>query len=134
MLRLQVAGMLVRDGKVLLCLRSATRRSFPGVWDLPGGHVEPGERQGAALRRELAEELGIEVPEPREPPLTRIVDETLEFSLGLWLLRAWEGIPANRCPEEHAAIGWFTPDEAEALALALPGYRGLLRQAVAQCH
>ncbi len=40
--------------------RSPERRWFPDVWDLPGGHVEPGEDERTALRRELREEVGVE--------------------------------------------------------------------------
>jgi nucleoside triphosphatase len=49
------------DGGVLLCRMSPDRGVFPGQWALPGGGVEPGERIEAALRREVREELGIEL-------------------------------------------------------------------------
>lgn len=55
-----VGGILVKDGKVLLGLRHPDRESFPDVWDVPGGHIEPGESPHRALRRELWEELGID--------------------------------------------------------------------------
>jgi 8-oxo-dGTP diphosphatase len=51
-----VAGLLVVGNTVLLCHRSANRRWYPNVWDLPGGHVEHGESPAAALVRELKEE------------------------------------------------------------------------------
>src|SRR6202044_4104637 len=56
-----VAAVLVRDGRVLLCLRSPQRRWSPCMWDLPGGHVEHGESDPVALARELCEELGVTV-------------------------------------------------------------------------
>ena len=59
-----VCGLLVRDGKALLVHRSPERAVYPGVWDLPGGHVEPGESKPAALVRELAEELDVGIEEP----------------------------------------------------------------------
>jgi nucleoside triphosphatase len=49
------------DRRVLLCRMSPDRGVFPGLWALPGGGVEPGERIEAALRREVREELGIEL-------------------------------------------------------------------------
>jgi nucleoside triphosphatase len=54
---------IIRDeqGSVLLCRMAADRGVFPGQWALPGGGVEAGERIDEALRREVREELGIEV-------------------------------------------------------------------------
>jgi len=50
-----------RQGRVLLCKMPPDRGVFPSQWGLPGGGLEPGERMEAALRRELREELGIEI-------------------------------------------------------------------------
>lgn len=55
-----VAALLVRDGLLFAARRSPERREG-GLWELPGGKVEPGESDQAALTRELREELGIEV-------------------------------------------------------------------------
>jgi len=60
-----VAGLLVRNGRVLICQRSATSK-FPFKWEFPGGKVETGENYLEALRRELREELAIEVEESKE--------------------------------------------------------------------
>jgi 8-oxo-dGTP diphosphatase len=54
-----VAALIVQSQKILLGLRSATRTFYPDVWDMFGGHVEPGERHEETLVRELQEELGI---------------------------------------------------------------------------
>jgi 8-oxo-dGTP diphosphatase len=54
-----VNAALVREGRVLLVHRSPSRHVYPDVWDLPGGHVETGETELAALAREMHEELGI---------------------------------------------------------------------------
>ena len=54
-----VAGVLERDGKVLIAQRKRTRQQ-PLKWEFPGGKVEPGEDPRAALARKLREELGIE--------------------------------------------------------------------------
>ena len=63
-----VAAILLRGDQVLLCHRSPTRRWYPNVWDFPGGHVEEGESAVAALRREILEEIGIDVgAAPGEP-------------------------------------------------------------------
>ena len=55
-----VAGLICENGRVLACQRSADA-AFPLKWEFPGGKVEPGESHEAALRRELREELQIEV-------------------------------------------------------------------------
>lgn len=48
-------------GRLLLCKMPNTRGVFPGQWGLPGGGIEPGETMVAALRREMREELGVEI-------------------------------------------------------------------------
>jgi 8-oxo-dGTP diphosphatase len=53
-----VAAILERDGRILICRRTAAQ-SHPLKWEFPGGKVEPGETPAAALTRELEEELGI---------------------------------------------------------------------------
>ena len=54
-----VVAVLVEDRHVLLTHRSPTRVAFPGVWDLPSGHIEAGESTKQAVTRELHEELAI---------------------------------------------------------------------------
>jgi 8-oxo-dGTP diphosphatase len=56
-----VTGALVENGAVLLVHRSPTRRAYPDLWDLPGGHVEAGESELQALAREMREELGVHI-------------------------------------------------------------------------
>jgi mutator protein MutT len=56
-----VCGLIHRDGKIFVARRAKTKAAFPDKFELPGGHVEPGENLKAALMRELSEELGIKV-------------------------------------------------------------------------
>lgn len=53
-----VAALIVKDGQVLICQRTA-EQTMPLKWEFPGGKIEPGEAEEEALRRELEEELGI---------------------------------------------------------------------------
>jgi 8-oxo-dGTP diphosphatase len=128
-----VSAVLVRDGCALLCLRSPQRRWSPCLWDLPGGHVEPGESDPVALARELGEELGVEVAASTIAatlPEIRIIDH--EVDMRVWVVGAWAGEAVNAAPEEHDRIGWFGLTRLRALPLAHPEYRGLLRRLVRQ--
>lgn len=53
-----VAGLIVKDGKLLVCQRTR-HQTMPLKWEFPGGKIEEGEQPRSALRRELEEELGI---------------------------------------------------------------------------
>jgi 8-oxo-dGTP diphosphatase len=64
-MRMVVAGILEREGLVLICRRTA-QQSHPLQWEFPGGKVEDGETAAAALARELNEELGIDGVESEE--------------------------------------------------------------------
>ncbi|MGH9444005.1 MAG: (deoxy)nucleoside triphosphate pyrophosphohydrolase [Thermoanaerobaculia bacterium] len=57
---LVAAGILIRDGRVLLARRPAGSH-LAGLWEFPGGKVEPGESPERALVREIREELGLEI-------------------------------------------------------------------------
>jgi 8-oxo-dGTP diphosphatase len=115
-----VAAVLRAGNRMLLCHRSAGRRWYPDVWDLPGGHVEDGELPGAALVRELREELGIAIPAPSGPPLREIRADT--FDMQIWLVDGWTGTPINAAPDEHDAIAWFEETDLAELHLAHERY------------
>jgi 8-oxo-dGTP diphosphatase len=119
-----VAGVMIKDCRILLCHRSADRQWYPDVWDLPGGHVEFGESPIEALRRELAEELGVSV-HSLSHPLGRLC--TPECEMVIWQVTGWHGTPANLAPEEHDAIAWFTAEELTSLEVAHGSYLPLLR-------
>ncbi|MFJ7437492.1 (deoxy)nucleoside triphosphate pyrophosphohydrolase [Methylorubrum thiocyanatum] len=107
-LLLVVAAALVdADGRVLMAQRPEGK-ALAGLWEFPGGKVEPGERPEETLIRELAEELGITVKEPCLAPLTFASHAYPDFHLlmPLYICRRWEGIPQSR---EAQALRWVRP-------------------------
>jgi 8-oxo-dGTP diphosphatase len=88
-----VAGALFdAEGRVLIAERPAGKH-MAGRWEFPGGKVDPGEDEGAALHRELAEELGIEVIEAR-PFLTLTHDYAdRRIELAMWIVERFRGEP-----------------------------------------
>lgn len=126
----EIAVALIRQsGQVLLGRRSPQRALFPDVWDLFGGHVEPGEAHQQTMAREVQEELGITPTAWNyEETLTQPLPATPENPSGdlliahLYLVTAWDGTPTNRQLEEHSEIDWFSLEEAIQLPLADPGY------------
>jgi 8-oxo-dGTP pyrophosphatase MutT (NUDIX family) len=127
----RIVTALLRDGnRILLCHRSPRRRWYPDVWDLPGGHVEPGELPGVALARELREELGIDIAAPSGPPVQEVHADT--FDMQIWLIEAWMGSPINVAPDEHDAIGWFTEAAVGQLSLAHHSYLAILSEVLAE--
>jgi 8-oxo-dGTP pyrophosphatase MutT (NUDIX family) len=98
------------------------------VWDFPGGHVNPGEHGDDALRRELAEELGIELEGLENGPVLQRVDAEAGLDLTVWVSRQWRGDVVNRQLDEHDAIGWFERDQLGGLNFADPSYLALLHR------
>jgi 8-oxo-dGTP diphosphatase len=96
------------DGRVLLA-RRPEGKSLAGLWEFPGGKVEPGESPEAALIRELREELGIDTWKSCLGPLTFASHayESFHLLMPLFACRRWEGIPVAR---EGQALAWVRPD------------------------
>jgi len=85
------------DGRVLLAQRPEGK-SMAGLWEFPGGKVEPGETPEIALIRELQEELGIDTWQSCLSPLTFASHSYDDFHLlmPLFACRKWKGIPQSR--------------------------------------
>jgi 8-oxo-dGTP pyrophosphatase MutT (NUDIX family) len=112
---------LVRDadGRVLLV------RHVEGRWQLPGGAVDPDERPDDAVRREAREEAGVELepgavlgvfggPEYR---VTYANGDDAGWVVAVYAARIAAGTPAPADPDEIQDVGWFAPDEIDALEL-----------------
>ncbi|MGR3363587.1 MAG: 8-oxo-dGTP diphosphatase MutT [Maritimibacter harenae] len=93
-----------RDGRILLAQRPEGK-SMAGLWEFPGGKVEPGETPEAALIRELHEELGIDTWQSCLAPLTFASHSYADFHLlmPVFVCRKWEGTPA---PKEGQTLKW----------------------------
>jgi 8-oxo-dGTP diphosphatase len=97
------------DGRVLIAQRPPGK-AMAGLWEFPGGKIEPGESPEAALIRELKEELGITVKEPCLAPFTFASHRYPDFHLlmPLYVCRRWDGAVT---PREHSAVKWVRPLE-----------------------
>jgi 8-oxo-dGTP diphosphatase len=104
-----------RDGRVLLA-RRPEGKAMAGLWEFPGGKVEPGESPEAALIRELREELGIETWQSCLAPLSFASHAYPDFHLlmPLFACRKWDGQPRAR---EGQALRWARPDEMRDLPM-----------------
>jgi 8-oxo-dGTP diphosphatase len=96
------------DGRVLIAERPAGR-PMAGLWEFPGGKVNPDERPEQALIRELREELGIVVNEACLAPLTFASHTYPEFHLlmPLYVCRRWDGIVSA---QEGQTLAWVRPN------------------------
>jgi 8-oxo-dGTP diphosphatase len=103
-----VGAAIVVDGRVLGCER-AEPPDVAGKWEFPGGKVEPGESDIAALVRECAEELGVVVE------VGERIGEDVPLAHGRAVLRVWLARLVSGEPEplEHASLRWLAPDELD---------------------
>ncbi len=120
---LVVAVALVAPGGAVLMQRRAFRGVHGGLWEFPGGKVEPGETPEQAAVREIAEELGITIVVEALESVGFASGHTVSAGEGgkgaarplvilLYACRAWEGAP---CALEAAGIDWVAPDAIAAL-------------------
>jgi 8-oxo-dGTP diphosphatase len=107
------AALVDGDGRVLLAQRPAGK-SLAGLWEFPGGKLEPGESPETALARELDEELGISAG-PLEP-FTFVSFAYPDFHLVMLLYwcRYWQGEPHGR---DGQALRWEHPVAMAALPM-----------------
>jgi len=103
------------DDRVLLA-RRPEGKAMAGLWEFPGGKVQPGETPEAALIRELKEELGIDVAEACLAPFTFASHayEGFHLLMPLYVCRRWKGQPAAL---EHRELAWVRPNRMAAYAM-----------------
>ncbi|TPK94161.1 (deoxy)nucleoside triphosphate pyrophosphohydrolase [Mesorhizobium sp. B2-4-12] len=97
------------DGRVLLAQRPQGKQ-LAGLWEFPGGKVEPGETPEQCIIRELHEEIGIETEIPCLAPLTFASHSYDDFHLlmPLFVCRRFRGIAQ---PREGQALKWVRPKQ-----------------------
>ena len=101
------AALINEKGEILLAQRPEGK-SMAGLWEFPGGKLDPGETPEFALMRELEEELGIETRPGCYYPIAFASHSYDDFHLlmPLFACRKWEGEPQLR---EHQAFAWVRP-------------------------
>ncbi len=113
---LVVAAAMIAQGRVLVQQRPEGS-ALAGLWEFPGGKIEPCESPEAALARELDEELGVVVDPASLVPLTFASEPLADRHLVLMLYRldAWQGTPE---PHQASALAWA--DMAMLRSLRMP--------------
>ena len=123
-----VAAILTKGDKVLMVHRSPDREWAPDTWDVPGGHIEGGERTAEAVQRELREELDIEVAPDALTEFARLRGPT--WHVTYFKIESWSGEISNAAPHEHTSLQWMTVDELSSLQLADPDLLQVLKTAL----
>lgn len=118
-----VAGLIVRDGKLLVAERPEGK-PYSGYWEFPGGKVENGEDSISAMKRELLEEIGVEATELEHmfDHLHAYPDKTV--LLELWRVKDFNGEPRAKEAQE---LRWVDYDEMMHLQL-LEGNLAIISQ------
>lgn len=113
-LPLQVVCAVIQNsaGEILACQRSAST-SHPGKWEFPGGKVEPDESPEAAIKREIVEELGVNITIIKS--LTTVNHNYPDFAIALQPFLCSLTETETPTALEHAQIKWISPSEATDL-------------------
>lgn len=111
MARIRVVAGILRDedGRVMVAERTGDH-AFAGLWEFPGGKIRNGEESLSALKRELGEELGIEIL--RQTWFMSLDHDYPDRSVSIdfYLIKEWANTPQGR---DGQALKWATPDTIE---------------------
>ena len=112
MKNISVACAIIEKGGKILATRRSESMSMPLKWEFPGGKIDNGESPEACLKRELMEELGIDVDVGRSLP--QITYSYPEFSVTLFpFFCTIKG--GKIILHEHKAFVWLLPSELHTL-------------------
>ncbi len=109
-----VGAVIIKDG-LIMCAQRGHTGNLPGLWEFPGGKIEPGETKQGALQREITEELGCTIEVGREVTTT-----THEYEFGEVTLTTFHCLLVAGTPTltEHVAIKWLLPSELDSISWA----------------
>ena len=115
LLLVAACALIDADGRILMSQRPAGK-AHAGLWEFPGGKVEPGETPERTITRELYEELGVEPCERCLQPFSFASHAYADFDLlmPLYLCRQWDGFAQAK---EGQTLKWVWPDKLRDLAL-----------------
>ena len=109
LLLVAACALIDTDGRILLARRPEGKK-MAGLWEFPGGKLNPGETPEAALIRELKEELGIDVSAACLAPFAFASHayDSFHLLMPLYLCRRWKGTPTGR---ENQTLAWVRPQK-----------------------
>jgi 8-oxo-dGTP diphosphatase len=110
------AGIIEREGKILIAQR-AKNDGLMGKWEFPGGKVEAGKTLQECLKRELFEELNIDVEVGEYVCTSTFSHKGVLYDMCAYKVPSYQGEIALN---EHAAMAWVSPDELSNYDMAAP--------------
>jgi 8-oxo-dGTP diphosphatase len=115
------ACIINNEEKILLCKRGAKAKNERGLWEIPGGAVELNETLEEALKREIKEEIGVDIEIIR---LLHVVSHIIKKEHQHWVSPTYickiiSGFPVIKEPEKCDEIGWFSISVAQKLPLSI---------------
>ncbi len=118
-----VVGAFIRDGGRVLMAQRPEGKAQAGLWEFPGGKIEPGETPEEALARECREELALEIENPTV--LRSVVHRYPEKTVRLLLVECSVRPGSVPVPQEGQSVAWVRPPDLDRLPVC-PADRELL--------
>ena len=112
--RLAAKSFIVKDNSLLILKRIASDVQKPGIWEIPGGRLEPGEDPAAGLKRETKEETGLDIEfldKLNERNFTR--DDCQRIRMMIFLCKALGSSSKVKLSNEHTAYEWIPLSRAK---------------------